>query len=169
MAANTSKNANWRTPPELIERIRAALGGAITLDAASHEQANVAVKAKRILTKEQNALKLSWVPAFKPGARPTLFLNPPGDLSGQTVREFWKKFRIYGPTFWAACWLGFNLDQLRFVDRLPGSRLVIPQKRIAYINPESGLPGVAPTIGSYLYFLGNYDISGFRADCTVWP
>lgn len=170
MTALTSKTAEWMTPKWLVDYIREALGGEITLDPASNEKANKIIKARRFYTKADDSLTLSWAQQFKPGARPALFLNPPGDVSGKLVRKFWSHYRLYAPTFWATCWLGFNLDQLRFVERFRDvrTRIVVPRKRVAYID-EDGKEGKFPTIGSFLYFTGNATFNHFpREHFNIW-
>jgi phage N-6-adenine-methyltransferase len=64
----SSQNDSWRTPTKYIETARLVLGG-IDLDPASSAIANQTVKAKYILTKEDNGLNHPWFG--------TVWINPP--------------------------------------------------------------------------------------------
>lgn len=75
------------TPPEIIEPVRAALGGVINLDPASCVVANLAVKAERYysLARGQDGLTLPWWGS--------VFLNPPygKHASGTSNQLLWTK------------------------------------------------------------------------------
>lgn len=64
-----NKDAEWYTPPLFIEAAREVMGS-IELDVASCSFANTIVRAERYFTKEQDALKQSWVAK-------TVWCNPP--------------------------------------------------------------------------------------------
>jgi hypothetical protein len=68
-AANYSSESNeWYTPARYIEAVHEVLGG-IDLDPASSAQANVAVRAAEIFTKEDDGLARDW--------HGRVFMNPP--------------------------------------------------------------------------------------------
>jgi hypothetical protein len=60
---------DYYTPKHFVECIRAALGGCIDLDPASHVMANEVIQAQRFFTKDQNGLSQPW--------DGRVFLNPP--------------------------------------------------------------------------------------------
>ena len=66
----------WYTPPEVIEPVRAALGG-IQLDPASCAEANAVVRADAYHDEAADGLRQPW--------RGTVFLNPPYALSLKTA------------------------------------------------------------------------------------
>jgi phage N-6-adenine-methyltransferase len=71
----------WYTPANVIEAVRAALGGEIDLDPASNNHAQKTVNAGRFFTKQTNALTQEW------GGR--VFCNPP--YSMPLVQQFTDK------------------------------------------------------------------------------
>ena len=73
----------WYTPPQYIQAVRDALGGAIDLDPFSDNEANEVVKANKIFTPAQDALTKTW-------SATTVFMNPP--YSGAMVRFATQKF-----------------------------------------------------------------------------
>lgn len=64
----TSDSTAWFTPAHIIARVRAVLG-AIDLDPASCEQANLTVQARQFFTLDDDGLSQDW--------RGKVFLNPP--------------------------------------------------------------------------------------------
>lgn len=67
-AIHTNPKDNWGTPSYIMEAVRAALGGTISLDPASTPRDNEVVGAERIYT--SGALVRDW-------DCPALFCNPP--------------------------------------------------------------------------------------------
>lgn len=63
-------STQWFTPPMLLDPIREALGGEITLDPASCDEAQVTVRARRYYTVEDNGLTKPWRAA-------RVLVNPP--------------------------------------------------------------------------------------------
>ena len=131
---HSSESGEHYTPADYAERVRYVLGD-IELDVASSRQANKVVKAKRIYTARQNALRFQWE------ARTAYCNAPGGDKTGQRVRSFW--FAL--TTFWrngdigSAIWAGFNTGQLGSLQgydapapqRFP---LAFPSRRIRWLD-----------------------------------
>jgi phage N-6-adenine-methyltransferase len=59
----------WHTPPEILNLVRAVLGGGIDLDPASNADAQKVVRAKRFFAKADSGLDHPWAGR--------VFLNPP--------------------------------------------------------------------------------------------
>ncbi len=155
MSALTSNSGDWQTPPWLVEKCRAALGGYISVDAAT--SADNPVKADRFYTAADDALGHLWDAENADLVRPTLFLNPPGSRSGKLIRDFWKCWDLYSRVFFhASVWVDFNLDHLRFIERVQGDCLIIPRKRIAFVDPLLGAERRGAPIGGFLLFRGYY-------------
>jgi hypothetical protein len=170
MTALSSKRSDWQTPPWLIELIRRSLGGKIWVDAASSVAANATVKADRFFDETANALaQRSWDCDLPYHVKRTLFLNPPGERSGKLVRRFWGKFAEEAPKFYAACWVGFNMDHLRFVTPAFTGCLLVAKKRIGYVNPDTGEEENQPQSGTFLYLTGGYTLKPFSPDdWNIW-
>ncbi len=128
------------------------LGGEITVDAATTE-ANP-VGACRPITPEENALsdKTAWLPVYD--GRHTLFLNPPGGDRGKLIRKFWDRWNVESRKFTAAVWVDFNLDHLRFIQVKTEDLLVIPRKRIGFVDPRTGKEKKGAQTGAFLIFRG---------------
>jgi phage N-6-adenine-methyltransferase len=157
MSALSSKSGEWRTPKWLVEKCRAALGGYITLDAAASDQNTV---GEFCFTKARSALEHSWHAEVAGLDRPTVFLNPPGERSGKLIRQFWDRWNCASKRFHAACWVDFNLDHLRFITRVPADVLIIPRKRLAFVDPATGLERKGAQIGGFILFRGHWAIGG---------
>jgi len=129
-ARHSCDSPEWFTPLEYVEAAREVLGS-ITLDPASHPEANRIVRARRIFTEKQNGLRRSW------GRRQRVLLNPPGG----NVPAFWHRL-IYA---WrageleAAIWIGYSLEQLQTLQGydVPNPLafpICIPSRRIAFVE-----------------------------------
>lgn len=109
-AVRLSENADWGTPPHIVEFAREVLGG-IDFDPASSPRWNArTVRAESFMdgSPGRDGLQDPW----PEGAR--VWCNPPGDRSGQQVKAFWTRLtREYAAGKVAsAVWLGFSLEQL---------------------------------------------------------
>ena len=79
----SSQSNEWFTPAKYIAAARQVMGGAIELDPASCEEANLVVKAARYYTQAEDGLSQPW------HAR-SLWLNPPYGKTGKTSNQaFW--------------------------------------------------------------------------------
>lgn len=129
-ARHSCDSPEWYTPSPFVEAAREVMGG-IDLDPASHEEANLTVKAARFFTAEDDGLKQPW--------SGRIFLNPPGGL----VAEFWKKLSAQ----WADCgidqfvWIGYSLEQLQTLQKCNATPLDFPlcitSRRIAFVENEA--------------------------------
>lgn len=125
MSANAfhlSKTAEYGSPPLIIETARTLMGG-IDVDVASSAFWNRRVKASWYHTKERSALDVARWDEVPVGKRWTklrrllnakIYLNPPGDPSGELVKRFWARLvdEYLSGHIAQAFWVGFNLNQL---------------------------------------------------------
>lgn len=122
----------WYTPSVFVEAARTVMGD-IDLDPASHDEANVIVKAGRWFTAETNGLAQTW--------NGRVFLNPPGGLVG----EFWNKllFEMARPGIIECVWIGYSLEQLQTLQQVGAHSspiewtTCITAKRIGFIENEA--------------------------------
>lgn len=123
---HSSKSSEHYTPAEQAEIVRYVLGGTIDYDFASSRQANRVVKATRIYTAKDDALRRE--PKCKTG-----YLNAPGQDNGRSVQRFWE----WLVALWMrrrvrdAIWAGFQLGQLQSLQR----RAVPPPQRFLVATP----------------------------------
>jgi hypothetical protein len=146
-------SGEWQTPLWLVKKCRAALGGYITLDAATSASNNVGALVG--ITAEDDALgPKPWLEYASargyPGSEPTLFLNPPGEKSGKLIRLFWERYNNERADFYSSIWVDFNLDHLRFIKPARHRRLFVPAKRLAFTDPATGLERKGAQIGGFL-------------------
>jgi hypothetical protein len=133
----SANKGEWFTPPEIIKRVHAVMGG-IDLDPASCAKANTIVGAKQFFTAADDALNRPW--------HGRVFVNPPGtcprgvveryedsytgtivvkeerfSVCGKTKvctcdlpRKFWNKLMLEFSEGRVSCaiYLGFSLNQL---------------------------------------------------------
>ncbi len=161
MSALSSNSGEWQTPPWLVGKCRAALGGYITLDAAASDENKL---GQAWFTQERSALENSWAYEVHKAHRPTLFCNPPGEKTGKLIRAFWNRWNYESEAFYASVWVDFNLDHLRFLERVPRDCLIVPRRRMAFIDPSTGLKRKGAQIGGFIYFRGAY-----RDVCKLFP
>ena len=76
------------TPADVVDRARRVLG-AIDLDPASCPEANAAIKASKIFTRDDDGLRQEWAGR--------VFLNPPGGLLVRDATGAWVPCAATGP------------------------------------------------------------------------
>ena len=154
----SSRTDQWGTPKSIIDRVYCTFGSSIDLDPASSELANETIKAKRILTEEDNGLEYEW---FEKEERGSVFLNPPsGKINGEgKTKLFWKKLvQNYEDGFLTqAIFLGFSLEQLSILQDCPYDPLdfsiCIPRKRIKFVNLINPEHKDRPTHSNFICYL----------------
>ena len=121
----------WFTPAPFVWAARRVLGS-ISLDPASHLEANRIVRAVKFYDARANGLRRPW--------SGRVFLNPPGGL----VVEFWHRLidAWEAREIEAAIWIGYSLEQLQTLQgyevRSPlDFPICVPDKRIAFVESEA--------------------------------
>lgn len=134
----SSRSDEWYTPRYIIELIHQVIPN-IDLDPSTSVQANKDIKAKRILTKEDNALVVPWA-----NMPVSIYLNPPGGKIGNKSMTalFWQRLmdlRSAG-LLDEAIFMGFSLEHLAVTQSCDVSicnfPIVIPRKRIRFVSPD---------------------------------
>lgn len=171
MGQHSSKTTDWGTSANLVAFIRRVIGE-IDVDPCSSPKWNEVIRAKRIITKQQNGTKTSWVAgAPVPGklraqrrlARAnvcTALVNAPGEKSGELVALFWRALAGYFELGWisSAVWVGFSVEQLARLQRVSAAShplehvTLIPAKRQRY-QSKPGVAGKQPGHASFLTLL----------------
>lgn len=144
--AHLSLSSEWYTPDVILDRAKQVLGR-IDLDPASCDAANLRVQAVTYFTKEQNGLAQDWDQFAG-----TVFVNPPGDKRGSLPKAFWNKLRSMA-NLDCGIYVGFSLEQLRYLDGLGGASVAIIKQRVKYIRPD-GSVGNSPAHGSFVACYG---------------
>lgn len=132
-ARHSQDSPEWYTPKPFADAAREVFGGAITLDPASHPEANAIIGAESYYTEGMNGLILPW--------RGSVFVNPPGGL----VAEFWRKLldELRAGNINEAIWIGYSIEQLQTLQNAKAGctpldfPLCIPSKRIAFVENEA--------------------------------
>ena len=147
-----SNTVEHYTPHWVID-VAAHMLSWIDLDPATSEKANTIVKANKIYTQETDGLVQEW--------KGNVFCNPPGQPS-KWFRKAVEQYKLD------------NLQNLFFVvysiDRLPtilkvckqneiNPLVIIPHKRIEYLNSETLEPQTQPLHGSAFIYFGRIDIT----------
>jgi len=135
----------WYTPAEYIEAARAAMGG-IDLDPASHEAAQLTVKASHFFTDVEDGRMQDWYGR--------VWMNPP--YVQPLIHEFIEKLiaeSVSGRVTQAIVLTHNSTDTLWF-HRLEevAARICFTRGRIAFIDPQG--ERCAPTQGQAFFYLG---------------
>lgn len=158
-AQHLMKSHDHGTPPEFIELAQATLG-VIDVDPASSEKWNKRIKARRVITEDENGLRTPWFDgapsplqlrtrALRPAAGRagpgTFFTNPPSDKRGELVANFWWACAEYFKLGWATAgiYVGFSVEQLSRLQRVGASShpllhvTLVPEQRHDYFDGET--------------------------------
>lgn len=126
----------WDTPPEWIEWVRQTLRETYFFDPCPSEWA----------PGDLDGLEIPW--------KELSYCNHPG--SRGSAAKWWTKFvyemcRFDRPAF---IWCAYSIEQLRQLDPSPlqlSGWVVIPKKRIAYIDQRTGERGKSPAQASFFW------------------
>ena len=160
----TPKSVEHYTPKWIVELVR-SLMGTIDLDPASSEKANEIVKARHYYTEEEDGLLQPWYG--------NVFCNPPGKPSkwfkkaideyiGEDGREDVHSvkdlfFVVYSidrfPSLLKIC-KNYNLNPI----------IIIPHKRVEYLNCETLQPQKQPLHGSAFIYISDRQMRQLNID-----
>lgn len=146
----------WGTPEPYIIAAREVLGG-IELDPASNAAAQNVVRAERFYTREDSGLEHDWT------AR-SVWLNPPFStgLIERFVGRFMESFEERGSG--AGLLLVNSATETGWFQSALRLPVCFPSRRIAFINPLTGVPVQGNRQGQALFYAGP-DLEKF---CTVF-
>lgn len=142
-ALHSSVTNEWCTPPWVLGRARALMGG-IDLDPASCEAAQQYVKARRYYTEEDDGLSLGWVGQ-------SVWLNPPyGRLAGRFVTK--AQVEYHAGRTGQACLLVNAVPDRKWFRALWPFPIAFFHNRIRFID-ANGVEQRSPTNGDALVWL----------------
>ena len=139
-AKHSSATDQWFTPTWVIEAVHKTIGYP-DLDPASSPEANETVKARRIITKEENGLEADWTT----DSSISVFINPPGGKTGKQSNQilFWDRLIQYKQQGFVrdAIFLVFSIEALQTSQVYPRMAMgnfyiCIPKRRIAFVSPS---------------------------------
>jgi ParB family chromosome partitioning protein len=145
---------SWSTPDDIIERVKAAFGGAIDLDPATNEAAQARIGATTYYTAERDGLGYTW--------RGQVWLQPP--YSHPLVEQFTSKLLQEldaGNVTEAMVLLNVATDT-KWQQALfrPGGLICLIRGRIQFVD-ENNEPGTSPRHAQIVLYFGNRP-SAFR-------
>jgi hypothetical protein len=162
---HSAENDSWYTDPDTVDRAQYVLGDRIDLDPASSPEANERIGARRILTREDDALS-KQTPWFAPHERGQhVFLNPPGGTRkvegakrpGSLPGLFWRAACTWAPHIEALIWIAFSIEDLQRTQKFateprfrmlgPCTSVCVPAKRLRFVD-GTGRPGTSPSHAS---------------------
>lgn len=154
-------NNEWGTPPIYIESARKVMGD-IHVDPASNERAQSIVKAETYYTKENSGLDKLW--------NGNVWLNPPygrgeampfcKQLTESYVGGFVKQSIVLTNNVSDTAWWVATIGQ-------HCTAICQPDHRIAFINPETGLPERGNDRNQLFAYLGN-NVGSFIAEFSQY-
>jgi ParB family chromosome partitioning protein len=151
---HNSGEAEWYTPPEIVQAVRAVLG-TIDLDPASTPEANAVVGAERIYTAADNGLVQPWAGR--------VYLNPP--YRSSLIEPFIARLRCCyeAGEVSAAIVLVNNATETEWFAELAAitSAVCFPKGRVRYWRPDGAGPGALQ--GQAIAYVGK-DTARFMAE-----
>lgn len=145
--ANNSGNDEWHTPPRIIEKARAVMGG-IDLDPASSDKANKIVKARTYYTIENDGLSQPWFGR--------VWMNPP--YSQPIIGKFCKTLtdELVGGKVTEAIVLVNNATETSWFQNLLdfSNAVCFIKGRVKFID-EAGNPSGMPLQGQAMLYFGS--------------
>ena len=141
----SSGKQNWRTPDTILTPARIVMGG-IDLDPASNEQANQYVRADTIYTPEIDGLAQRWFGR--------VWINwPYGTKENRAwiakLVEEWENQHIE-----QVCGICYAGTSEKYFQPIQDYVYCLPNKRIRFIDPDTGKPGAQNTKGSAIFYRG---------------
>ena len=160
--SNKTGDEEWYTPAPYLEAARAALGGHIGLDPASHPLAQEVVQAEVYFTKQDNGLAQDW-------RAETLFINPPYTAALQGEFAYKLVCELDAGDVKEAVWLGNSHTDTAWYQRLARrcDAMFFPASRQKFWQPKLNADGdiVKETqsnhIASTLFYFGS-EIERFK-------
>ena len=146
----------WRTPPDVMDRARVALGGRIQLDPAGAPAGSPShVNAERSYVVD--GLQLPWV-------CDRLWMNPPFIPVKPWLKRLadgWRSGQVRGgiALFSERALVGGGGNAILRVCKA----VIVPARRIRFIRPDTGEPEKSPSFGVVLVAGGN-DIDSQRVN-----
>jgi len=154
-------NNEWGTPPHYIESARKVMGS-IDTDPASNEQAQLTVQAKTYYTQKRSGLEKLW--------HGNVWLNPPYGygLAKPFCRDLAENYRI-----------GFTTQAIVLTNNVPDTiwwktyigehctALCLPDHRIGFINPETGMQQRGNDRNQLFAYLGD-NVDAFIAEFSQY-
>ncbi len=163
------------TPLDIIALMHETFGGPPDLDPGTHPKWNERIRARRIITEQQDARVSPWFegaplphrlgtdrrccPDELPGE--TVFSNPGNDRRGKLVAFYWRTIVEYYLRGWcrSAIYVGFNIEQLSRLQRV-GARTsplrhptTVPEERPEYLDAGTLQPQTDPAHASFITLL----------------
>jgi hypothetical protein len=140
----------WFTPPKYIEMVKEVLGE-ITLDPFSCNKANEIVKAKSILTIDDDALNIKWDNCQ------SVFMNPP--YSANLCSKACNKFIEELPNINRAIVLTNNATETKWCQRLMvnSQAICFTNHRVSFWNSD-GKKISNNTRGQLFFLFGKYQM-----------
>lgn len=160
------------TPLEIVALMHETYGRDPDLDPGTHPKWNERIRARRIITEEQDARVTPWFdgaplpnrlrtdlrcrPDGEPGE--LVFCNPGNDRRGRLVAFYWRTLVEYFLRGWAqsVIYVGFNIEQLARLQRVEARRhplqfaTVVPAQRPEYLDGETFEPQEDPAHASFI-------------------
>jgi phage N-6-adenine-methyltransferase len=143
-------NNSWGTPPHLIESARTAMGS-IDTDPASNDEAQKIVQAGVYYTEDDSGFDHCW--------KGNVWLNPPygrglakpfiETLAGWFDAEQVDQAIVLLNTVYTSTW--FRESGINSIY----SAICLPNKRIAFINPDTGKPEKGNDRDQIIVYLGD--------------